>query len=123
MGFGQAVATVFANYFNFSGRSGRPEYWWFVLFSVIASAVATAIDHFALGYGWLDGIGPVDLAFLAVTIIPSLAVSVRRLHDIGRSGWWLLILFIPIVGFIILIVWACKKGETGANQYGALQPA
>ena len=60
---------------------------------------------------------------MVATFIPALAVSVRRLHDIGRSGWWLLIAFIPVVGIIILIVWACKRGETGANPYGSLQPA
>jgi uncharacterized membrane protein YhaH (DUF805 family) len=123
MGFGKAVASAFGNYFNFSGRATRPEYWYFVLFMIIASVVAVLIDIFALGYDPAASYGPVNIVVTLATIIPGLSVSIRRLHDIGRSGWWILLGFIPLIGAIVLIVWACQRSESGPNTYGSLQPA
>jgi len=117
MGFGQAVASAFANYFNFSGRSRRSEYWYFSLFLVILAIAAILIDTFVLGYAYPDTIGPAYIVYALAVIIPSLSVSVRRLHDIGRTGWWLLLYF-TVVGGILLIVWACLRGEPGPNKYG-----
>jgi uncharacterized membrane protein YhaH (DUF805 family) len=104
MGFVQSVSTALSNYVNFSGRSARSEYWYFVLFLFVVSIVASLID---LAMGFVDagsaGIGPLSIIFTLATILPGLSVSVRRLHDNGRSGWWVLISFVPIIGVIVLI--------------------
>ncbi len=109
---------VLQNYFNFSGRARRKEYWMFVLFNVIFAIVAVIADNMIgtasreLGYGIIYG-----LYFLA-TIIPSLAVTIRRLHDTGKSGWYFLLGFIPFVGGIILLVFMVTAGDVGENKYG-----
>ncbi|MBY0538462.1 DUF805 domain-containing protein [Patescibacteria group bacterium] len=96
------------HYADFDGRVGRQEYWMFVLFNVLLS--------FAFEIVGLDVLSMlVGLALL----VPSLALASRRLHDIGRSGWWQLLLFIPIIGWIILIVWMVTKTEPIDNAYGA----
>lgn len=103
---------VISNYVGFSGRARRTEYWMFVLFNCIISIVLSILSVIL----HMGKILP-DLYALAV-FLPYLAVSVRRLHDIGRSGWWLLLGLIPIVGGIILLVWSCLDSETGDNFYG-----
>jgi uncharacterized membrane protein YhaH (DUF805 family) len=113
-GFQDSVRTVFQRYATFTGRSRRPEYWWFVLFNFIVSAALGLISGFLFN-SENDLLG--GLYSLAV-LVPSLAVAVRRLHDIGRTGWWLLIGLIPIVGLIVLIVFFATKGEERDNQYG-----
>jgi uncharacterized membrane protein YhaH (DUF805 family) len=115
MGFGQAIASGFANYVNFSGRSSRPAYWYFVLFLFIVSIITAIIDVTVFG---AEQIGPLNAIFSLATLLPSLAVSIRRLHDIGRTGWWVFIALIPLIGWILLIVWACQRGEPGPNAYG-----
>lgn len=98
-------------YKQISGRASRSEYWWFVLFTVIATAVA----------GVLDVLLPGDLLQTLLglaTLIPGIALGVRRMHDIGKSGWWLLIGLIPIIGLIVLIVWLAKKSDAAANKWG-----
>lgn len=102
---------VLKKYAVFSGRARRKEYWYFVLFNIIIS-IAVSIIGSILGTTLLD-----KLYALAI-LLPGLAVSVRRLHDIDRSGWWLLLIFIPIAGPIILLVFAVTNGTQGANQYG-----
>lgn len=90
----------------------------FFLFYVIFSTVLSIIDGF-IGWGFADGnFGILYLLFALATLIPYLAVFVRRLHDIGRSGWWYFIIFIPVVGIIWLIVLLATDGEPGENQYG-----
>ncbi len=107
-------------YATFSGRARRAEYWYFVLFNVIAQFVLAFIIGFVIGFagGSMDTINLlcnlVSLAF----VIPGLAVCIRRLHDIGKSGWWVLIVLIPIIGAIILLIFAVQEGNRGANQYG-----
>jgi uncharacterized membrane protein YhaH (DUF805 family) len=115
MGFGQAISSAFANYFNFKSRAARSEYWYYALFLLIAG-LATLLIDFAI-FGPRD-IGPVNAIFTLATIFPSLAVSVRRLHDIGRSGWFLLLAIIPLIGLIILIYWACQPSDPQPNKYG-----
>ena len=115
MGFVEAVSTAFRNYVNFSGRSPRSEYWYFALFLFIVGLVTALIDFGLLG---AKDIGPTNTIFTLATIIPSFAVSVRRLHDIGRSGWWLLILLVPLIGLIVLIYWACQPSDPVPNAYG-----
>lgn len=112
MGFVDAIKAGFSNYVNFSDRACRSEYWYWVLFIVIAEIVANIIDA-------LIGLGIVSTIFGLGTILPSLAVAVRRLHDLDRSGWWILLSLIPLVGAIILIIWYCSKGTEGPNRFGA----
>ena len=125
VGFGEAISRGFTNYFTFSGRASRPEYWWWVLFTALVAII--------------------PLSILA-TFIPSLALASRRLHDIGKSGWWqilplgglilglflrseaafwlmgpmaLLVSLVLFLGSIVLlIVWLAKKGDEGPNKYG-----
>jgi uncharacterized membrane protein YhaH (DUF805 family) len=111
MDFATAVKTVvMQKYANFSGRAIRSEYWWFVLAYIIAYLVLAIVDY-VLGAQLLTAI--LSLALL----IPSIAVGVRRLHDLDKSGWWLLLGLIPIVG-LILIYWFCQPGTPGANRFG-----
>lgn len=111
MGFGQAVSTGFSKYVNFSDRASRSEYWYWTLFVFLVSIVTTIIDK------QLDT-GIVSTIVTIATFLPGLAVSVRRLHDIDRSGWWLLISLIPLVGLIVLLVFNCTAGTAGPNKYG-----
>jgi uncharacterized membrane protein YhaH (DUF805 family) len=104
---------VLKNYLGFQGRARRKEYWMFVLFSFIVSIILSILESIAnITSSALTGI------YALATLLPSLAVSVRRLHDTGRSGWWLLITLIPLIGSIILIVFACQDSEEDDNQYG-----
>ena len=112
MGFSEAVKSVYSQYFGFSGRARRSEYWWFILFTVIASFLLGFIDWMITG-GILGGI------FSLGSLIPSIAVAMRRLHDIGRSGWWFLIIFIPLIGFLVFLYFAVQPGKSGPNDYGA----
>ena len=102
-------SVILKNYVNFEGRANRPEFWWFFLFNLIIGAI---LGCFGKAGVWLSSIW--SLAIL----LPYLGVSVRRLHDINKSGWYLLLALIPIVGIIILIIWWAKEGDAGVNQYG-----
>ena len=111
MNFSDSIKLGFSNYVNFTGRACRSEYWYWVLFTVIVSVVCLIIDN-------LIGAQVTSTIWDLATILPSLAVAVRRLHDTDRSGWWFLLIFIPLVGFIILIIWFCGKGTDGPNRFG-----
>lgn len=100
------------NYFNFEGRASRSEYWWFALFQAILSLLISVI----FGSG-TTGIILSSIVGLAL-FMPALGLCVRRLHDINKSGWWYFIGLVPIVGFILLIVWFCKPSDVTPNQYG-----
>lgn len=110
MNFQQAIVSGFSNYVNFSGRAARSEFWYWALFVLLVNIAANLVDA-AIDTGLLSG-----LASLAL-FLPGIAVGVRRLHDLDRTGWWLLIALTG-VGIILLIVWDCMKGTTGPNQYG-----
>ncbi len=112
MSFRQAIAACLSKYADFQGRAARPEYWWFALFNALASVVASIVDKGVIGYPVLQVI--VALAL----IIPSIAVGVRRLHDTDRSGFWLLIVFVPLIGGVALLVWFCFRGAAGDNRFG-----
>ena len=115
--FPQAVKLGFKNYFKFSGRSTRAEYWWWLLFTVLAGIVLfwlNVVDTLT-GTGIM---GLVGFLFELATLVPSLALGARRLHDINRTGWWLLLWFVSVIGWIVLIVWAIKRGDEGLNKYG-----
>lgn len=104
---------VTVNYCNFNGRSSRSEYWWYALAVAILNVVISTV---------LSGRPSVMQAVSGVItlglLLPGLGLAVRRLHDINKSGWYLLLALIPIVGAIILIVWFCKESEPQTNQYG-----
>ena len=123
MNFQQAVQSGFSNYANFRGRACRSEFWWWQLFLLLAGIVAAVLDLFANSN--VFGGSPLATLFWLGTIIPDLAVMVRRLHDTDSSGWWILLGLIPFVGMIVLIVWWCQEGSKGCNRFGAdpLQPA
>ncbi|WP_405389721.1 DUF805 domain-containing protein [Streptomyces sp. NBC_01102] len=103
---------VLKNYAGFSGRARRKEYWMFLLFNAIVAVVLAGLGvaiESQIPYG----------IYILATLVPSLAVIVRRLHDTGRSGWWFLIAFVPLVGGIILLVFMCLEGAQEPNEYGA----
>jgi len=115
LGFVEAVKRcVVEKYCNFEGRARRSEYWWFALANSIVSYLANLIGGLISPTVALVLCAIVGLALL----LPGLGAGVRRLHDIGKSGWMLLIALIPIVGAIILIVWFAKDGDRNPNQYG-----
>ena len=105
-------------YAEFSGRSRRMEYWYFVLFNIIVSIVLGVIDGLLGTSGSYAGAGLLSGIYGLAVIIPTLAVTVRRLHDIDRSGWWILIALVPLLGAIVLLVFALLEGTPGDNQYG-----
>jgi uncharacterized membrane protein YhaH (DUF805 family) len=108
--FSEAIQDAFSKYATFSGRSSRPAYWWFVLLQVLALFVAAILD--AALKTWVLYVVVVLALFL-----PSIAVTIRRLHDAGHSGWWWLFGFIPIIGTIVLIVFTLQ-GSDPPNEWG-----
>jgi uncharacterized membrane protein YhaH (DUF805 family) len=116
--FPQAVNLGFKNYFKFNGRATRAESWWWVLFTVLAGIVLAVVDTFTGTMGMFGDSGLLGGLFELATLIPSVALGARRLHDINRTGWWLLLWFVVVVGWIVLIVWAIKQGDKGPNKYG-----
>jgi uncharacterized membrane protein YhaH (DUF805 family) len=118
-----AVKSVYDNYANFGGRARRSEYWWFALFLFLVDLVAMLLAAFTTRASGMNEIGTAILLalilFSLASIIPALAVAVRRMHDTNRSGWWLLLYLLPIIGSIILLIWKCTSGTPGPNTYGA----
>jgi len=110
---------VLKKYTVFGGRAGRPEYWYFVLFNVAASLILEFLDGLFGTFSNSARIGLLGSLYSLAVLCPTIGVGMRRLHDINRSGWWLLIGFIPIVGWIVLIVWAATGSDPGQNQYGS----
>ena len=117
MNFQTSIKTCFTKYATFSGRASRSEFWFFCLFSFLAGIVTAIIDSMILGYPAEEN-GPVNLIFSVLIFLPSLAVGARRLHDIGRSGWWQLIT-LTVIGIILLIVWFATIGSSKKNVHGA----
>ena len=108
MSFTEAIKVCFAKYVTFSGRAKRPEYWWFFLFCFVVSLLLQAVHEGVSGL------------FSLLTLLPSLAVGARRLHDTARSGWWLLLWLVPVIGWIVMIVFLAQEGESGDNAYGSV---
>ena len=111
MNMQEAVRSVLSQYATFSGRARRSEYWFFYLAVIIATVIAAILDLI------IDS-EVLEWIVFAVTIVPNLAVGSRRMHDIGKSGWAQLICIIPIVGWILIIVWFCRDGDPRQNEYG-----
>jgi uncharacterized membrane protein YhaH (DUF805 family) len=102
----KAVKTCFNKYAEFSGRAARPEFWWFALFQFVVLTVLGMVSSA------LYGIAALGL------LLPGLAVGARRLHDLNKSAWLMLLWLIPVIGWLLLIYWAAQAGDPGANQYG-----
>src|SRR5271170_3738760 len=105
MSFTESIQSCFRNYANFDGRASRSEYWYFHLFAFLATMTAILTSFFIF-------------VFLLGLLLPSLTVNVRRLHDIDKSGWFIFIPCIPLIGPIILLVWHCERGTYGDNRFG-----
>ena len=127
MNFQETVKSGFSKYTDFKGRAPRSEYWYWTLFVTIVTLVSMLLDGIlgtnftiddGLGGEISSGYGYVYLAAALGLMLPGLAVTVRRLHDTGRSGWFFLLILIPLVGAIILLVWLCTAGGSEDNQYG-----
>ncbi|WP_250471284.1 DUF805 domain-containing protein [Caballeronia sp. GAFFF1] len=117
MGFSETVRVALIRKFaTFNGRARRSEYWYFQLFAGIVAGVAMVL--MGINEDSLAVISLVTIVVLAL-FLPSLAVTVRRLHDTGRSGWFYLVAFVPLVGGILVFIWTCSRGTEGVNRYGS----
>lgn len=110
MTFGESINTCFSKYAAFEGRASRSEYWWFFLFTFLVSLATGMVSD------TLSGL------FSLGVLLPSLAVGARRLHDVNKSGWFLLLWFIPLIGWIVLIFWAVQEGKE-PNRYSGAESA
>ena len=111
----KSIKTCFSKYANFNGRASRSEYWWFQLFYIIVAFVAVIFDSMYIDNS--QTMGPLELVTTLALLLPALAVTARRLHDVGRSGWWMLI-FITVIGMIPLLIWYISVGTRSKNKYG-----
>jgi uncharacterized membrane protein YhaH (DUF805 family) len=109
---------VLKNYANFEGRARRKEYWMFFLFNVLIAIVLGIVDG-VLGMKTSSGFGILGTLYSLAVLVPGIAVGVRRLHDTDKSGWWMLIALIPLLGAIVLIVFLATEGNGGSNRFGA----
>jgi uncharacterized membrane protein YhaH (DUF805 family) len=107
-------------YASFSGRARRREYWWFEVFTALVVAALTIVDGFIVGWDMIGvyGLGPLGAIAVLAFFLPNLAVSVRRLHDRDKSGWWLLITLVPLIGFLFLFYNYISAGTPGDNRFG-----
>lgn len=112
MTFAEAVRSGFDHYVKFDGRASRPAFWWWFLFGILVGIGASIIDAIIGSFGVVSG-----LAALAL-LLPNLSVAIRRLHDTDHTGWWVLIGLIPIIGFIVLLIFYLRQSDPGENQYG-----
>jgi len=103
--------TVLKKYAEFNGRATRSEYWYFILINTVIGVIFSVIDHTL-------GINMFNTIYTLSVLIPSIAVATRRLHDTGKSGWWRLLLFVPIIGFMILVLFLVKESVPFENEYG-----
>jgi uncharacterized membrane protein YhaH (DUF805 family) len=119
MSFGQAVASGFSNYANFSGRASQSEFWFWVLFAIIGAISANIVDSavFVYHHGVSPLNSPLNSIFTLAMLLPSLAVATRRLHDASRTGWWMLLVLTGI-GIIALLYFLTEEGTPGANRFG-----
>jgi uncharacterized membrane protein YhaH (DUF805 family) len=115
MNFADAVKSGFQNYVTFSSRAARSQYWYWALFCILVGIGSVVIDAALFSRSYIR---PVNAIAELVLFLPTLAVSIRRLHDLDRSGWWFLLIFIPLIGGIWLLVWFCMRGTVGPNRFG-----
>ncbi len=112
----EAVRTVLSKYATMSGRAGRAEFWWWILATLIASAVANLLDY--LLFGSDSFYRPIGTILGLLILIPDFTVTVRRLHDTDRTAWWLLLTLVPVVGWLVLIYFYIQRGTPGPNRFG-----
>ena len=115
MNFVDAVKSGFQNYVTFSGRAARSQYWYWALFCILVGICSVVIDAALFPQSYMR---PVNAIAELVLFLPTLAVSIRRLHDLDRSGWWFLLIFVPLIGGIWILVWFCMRGTVGPNRFG-----
>jgi uncharacterized membrane protein YhaH (DUF805 family) len=123
MNIQEAVKTVFHNYATISGRAARSQYWFWALFVFLVTVALGVVDGAIFGTtvtadGMTKTNSVLGTIFTLGTLVPYICVAVRRMHDVDKSGWWLLINLIPVIGWILFIVWAATKGTTGDNRFG-----
>lgn len=118
-----AIVSAYRRYTDFAGRSARRDFWLFLAFSVIAGFVLQQIDHHFNLMMMSGKVGVLAGVFGLLTIIPLLALKVRRLHDTGRSGWWILFQLVPLVGTITLLCFMAQQSQMGGNRYGVAPAA
>jgi uncharacterized membrane protein YhaH (DUF805 family) len=116
MSFTEAIQSGFRNYVGFSGRAARSEYWYWVLFIFIVGLITSGVDHGIVGGN--SQFSPVTSIVGLALLLPNLGMAVRRLHDLDKSGWFLLLGLIPIIGVIILLFWFVQRGTVGDNRFG-----
>ncbi len=114
----ESIKVCFKKYATFEGRAVRSEFWYFYLFLLLLGIGTLIIDIGVLGHSIEEEYTPMNTLASVVTLIPSFAVSARRLHDIGKSGWWIL-LYLTIIGIILLIIWYATDGDKKKNRYGS----
>ena len=112
----RVMSMLKTKYATFDGRARRKEYWYFTLFFVLCMIAASIIDGILFGLD--DDGGPVQLLVIVGLIVPAIAVGFRRLHDIDRSAWWMLISLIPIIGALVMLYWTVQPGTVGPNRFG-----
>src|SRR4051812_19797878 len=115
MSFTEAIASAFRNYATFTGRAPRSEYWFFWLFTFLLQAATSILD--LVLFPAFTQVSPLTSLVGLAVLLPSIAVAIRRLHDIDRTGWWLL-LALTIIGIFVLLFWACVRGTRGPNRFG-----
>jgi uncharacterized membrane protein YhaH (DUF805 family) len=112
MSFSEAVKSGFDHYAKFDGRASRPAFWWWALFALLVGIGASIVDA-------IIGSQIFSIIVSLGLILPNLSVSIRRLHDTDRTGWWILIALIPLIGLIVLLVFYLQKSDPGDNSYGS----
>jgi uncharacterized membrane protein YhaH (DUF805 family) len=124
MNMQEAVKAVLSKYATFEGRASRSEFWWYVLALIIVAVIIKLVDGALvapmLGFEPFDPMAgqPLSIILALVFLLPSLAVTVRRLHDIDRSGWWYFVNLVPLIGPLVLLYWEVQPGTEGTNQFG-----
>ncbi|WP_371169447.1 DUF805 domain-containing protein [Aliiroseovarius sp. 2305UL8-7] len=116
MSFMESIRTCLSKYVDFTGRAARSEFWFFALFTTLGSIVLGIVDTVIFGAG--NDFSPLSSIFSLAVLLPSLAVAARRLHDIDRTAWWLLLVLVPIVGWLVLLYFHVLKGTDGPNRFG-----
>ncbi len=124
MDFVNAITSGYKGYVKFGGRTPRAPFWYWVLFQIIVLVIISFVE--GGGHTVVNGAsiqsnyqaGPIAIVWSLANLLPGIAIGIRRLHDLDRSGWWTLIVLVPVVGVIVLLVWDASKGTTGANRFG-----
>ena len=117
MGFFESISVCFSKFFDYNGRALRSEYWYYVLFASIVNVAASFIEALLIFDTYMYEYGPISNTVALILLIPGINVCSRRLHDVGRSGWWQLLYF-TIIGSFLILYWTLKKGSEESNKFG-----